>query len=67
MFHSDGLAETTNPAGQFYGSGRLREVIAANHTLSSAGLADQLLADVQQFCEGLPIADDRTLVVLEVK
>ncbi len=67
VFHSDGLADSADPAGQFYGSDRLREAIAANASLSASALADLLFADVAQFSEGLPLADDRTLVVLKVK
>jgi phosphoserine phosphatase RsbU/P len=67
VFHSDGLAESANAEGQLYGADRLREVIEANAKLSAAELADRLLAEVAQFSQGLPISDDRTLVVMKVK
>jgi len=34
---------------------------------TAAALADRLLAEVEQFSQGLPVADDRTLVILKVK
>ena len=67
VFHSDGLAESANAEGQLYGADHLREVIEANAKLSAAELADRLLAEVAQFSQGLPISDDRTLVVMKVK
>jgi sigma-B regulation protein RsbU (phosphoserine phosphatase) len=67
VFHSDGLAESNSPDGQFYGTDRLIELIAANHELGAGELADLLLADVERFTEKAPLSDDRTLVVLKVK
>jgi len=40
---------------------------AAGTSPTAAGLADQLLAEVAQFSKGLPISDDRTLVVMRVR
>jgi sigma-B regulation protein RsbU (phosphoserine phosphatase) len=67
VFHSDGLAESANADGQLCGTERLRELIRANAALSATALADRVLAEVADFSSGLPIADDRTLVVLKVK
>jgi phosphoserine phosphatase RsbU/P len=67
VFHSDGLAESNSPDGQFYGTDRLIELIAANHELGAGELADLLLADVERFTGNAPLSDDRTLVVLKVK
>jgi len=67
VFHSDGLAEAVNPEGQLYGTDRLRSVLCANAALPAGPLADHLLADVEQFSRGVPISDDRTLIILKVK
>jgi sigma-B regulation protein RsbU (phosphoserine phosphatase) len=67
VFHSDGLAESSNPDGQFFGTDRLKEAIAANHDLSASEIADRLLAEVENFTVNAPLSDDRTLVVLKVK
>ncbi len=67
VFHSDGLAEAVNPEGQLYGTDRLRSVLCANVALPAGALADHILADVEQFSRGVPITDDRTLIILKVK
>jgi sigma-B regulation protein RsbU (phosphoserine phosphatase) len=67
VFHSDGLAESSSPDGQFFGTERLREAITRHHELSANDLADHLLAEVDVFTVNAPLSDDRTLVVLKVK
>ena len=67
VFHSDGLAETANKEGQFFGTERLRKLIEKHHETSATELADLLLREVDWFAESAPLADDRTLVVLKVR
>ena len=67
VFHSDGIAETTNNQGQFFGTTRLRKLIEEHHDLPAADLADLVLREVDWFTQGAPLSDDRTLVVLKVK
>jgi sigma-B regulation protein RsbU (phosphoserine phosphatase) len=67
VFHSDGLAETANKEGQFFGTQRLRKLIEQHHESSATELADMLLREVDWFAENAPLADDRTLVVLKVR
>jgi len=67
VFHSDGLAESNSPDGQFFGTDRLIDLIAANHERTAAEIADLLLAEVERFTGNAPLSDDRTLVVLKVK
>jgi sigma-B regulation protein RsbU (phosphoserine phosphatase) len=67
IFYSDGITEASNRDGKFFGTGRLQNLFAANTNLSSADLADRILEDVQEFTQGGPITDDRTLVVMKVK
>jgi sigma-B regulation protein RsbU (phosphoserine phosphatase) len=67
LFYSDGIIEASNREGQFFGTSRLKELLAANTQLNSAALADSILADVQEFTQGGPVTDDRTLVVMKVK
>jgi len=65
--YSDGITERTNSAGDFYGTERLRLLVAANHRLSAAELVELIFADAETFAGGVPPADDCTLVVLKVK
>jgi phosphoserine phosphatase RsbU/P len=67
IFYSDGITEASNREGNFFGVSRLKNVIVANTQLSSAGLADRVLEEVQEFTQGGAITDDRTLVVMKVK
>ncbi|MBZ5527091.1 MAG: SpoIIE family protein phosphatase [Acidobacteriia bacterium] len=67
VFHSDGIAETTNSDGHFFGSERLHMIIEKNAKLSAAEIADQILHVVEWFGRGLPVADDRALVILKVR
>lgn len=67
VFHSDGIAETANSEGQFFGTERLRKLIEQQHEVSAAELADLILREVDWFAQGAPLADDRTLVVLKVR
>jgi sigma-B regulation protein RsbU (phosphoserine phosphatase) len=67
VFHSDGIAETANGEGQFFGMNRLRQLIEQHHELAAAEIADVVLREVDWFAQGAPLADDRTLLVLKVK
>ena len=67
LFHSDGIAETVNSEGQFFGMTRLRKLIEQHHERTATEIADLVLSDVDLFSNSAPLADDRTLVVLKVK
>jgi sigma-B regulation protein RsbU (phosphoserine phosphatase) len=71
VFHSDGLAESANREGQLYSTERLRALVeklakTQEPGSSAADLADAILEDVDYFSRGLPISDDRALVVLKI-
>jgi phosphoserine phosphatase RsbU/P len=67
VFHSDGIGDTVNSAGQFFGHDRICRLIAEHHELSPNAIADKILEEVDRFSGGAHPADDRTLVVLKVK
>ena len=67
VFHSDGIAETANSEGQFFGTTRIRRLIEQHHEITSAELADLILREVDWFAQSAPLSDDRTLVILKVK
>jgi sigma-B regulation protein RsbU (phosphoserine phosphatase) len=67
VFHSDGIAETANNEGQFFGTTRLKKLIEQHHERAAAEIADLVLRDVDWFTQNAPLSDDRTLVVLKVK
>src|ERR1700692_353998 len=67
VFHSDGIAESTNPEGQFFGTEKLRKLIELHHQLLATELADLILREVDWFTQNAPLADDRTLVIAKVR
>src|SRR5213593_3671690 len=67
IFHSDGLAETSNSEGQFFGTERLRKIIEGHHELTATELSDMILREVDWFTQSAPLSDDRTLVVAKVR
>lgn len=67
VFHSDGLAETANSEGQFFGTERLRKLIEGHNELSATELSDLILREVDWFAQSAPLSDDRTLVILKVR
>jgi len=67
VFHSDGIAESMNGEGQFYGTTRIQTLIEQHHEVSSTELADIILRDVDWFTQSAPLSDDRTLVIIKVR
>src|SRR5580658_5580062 len=67
VFHSDGIAETSNSEGQFFGTEKLRLLILLLHDAATTEMADLILREVDWFAQSAPLADDRTLVVLKVR
>src|SRR5580765_5154750 len=67
VFHSDGLAESSNNEGQFFGSTRLQTLVEKHHESSATELADTILREVDWFTQSAPLSDDRTLVIVKVR
>ncbi len=63
---TDGIWETRDPAGHFFGKKRFREVLRQNASRS----ADEILAAVfdalHRFSRGIPAEDDITLVIVKI-
>src|SRR5579872_5067611 len=67
VFHSDGIAETANEIGRFFGTERLRKLVEQHHGLTATELSDRILTEVDLFNNGAPLSDDRTLVIAKVR
>jgi sigma-B regulation protein RsbU (phosphoserine phosphatase) len=67
VFHSDGITESVNNEGQFFGNTKLRGLIEQHHEASAMEIADAILREVDWFTQGAPLSDDRTLVVAKVR
>ncbi len=63
VIYSDGVSEATNPAGEEFGPTRLYEVVARNLDASAGGIRDRIESALTKFCQGMPAADDITLVI----
>jgi len=65
IFYSDGISDTQNKQGEFFGWQGLLDFTTVNHELSAADFSARLLAAVDEFSGGAPPFDDRTLLVLK--
>ncbi|MFQ5586009.1 MAG: PP2C family protein-serine/threonine phosphatase [Thermodesulfobacteriota bacterium] len=66
IFYTDGLREAMNDAKELYGEERLLEVLKASYMRPAEDIKNAVLADVLSFCEGAPLRDDLTIIVLKV-
>lgn len=63
VLYTDGITETHNAAGEQFGESRVDGVLS-KCGLDSAELMRNLLTAVDDFADGVPAHDDRTLIVL---
>jgi phosphoserine phosphatase RsbU/P len=66
VIYSDGVTEAQNPAAEFYGKKRLREVVTAHAKSSCTAIHDAIQESVAAFTEGAAQSDDITVLVLEI-
>jgi phosphoserine phosphatase RsbU/P len=64
LFYTDGLTESFNYDGEFYGEDRLTEAILANHCSSAHELIDVVEKSLLDFVQDMPAADDLTMLVV---
>ncbi len=67
VFHSDGVTDTQDVQGHFFGAERIQELVAARVALPATQIAEKLIAAVEEFSGGAPATDDRTLLVLKAQ
>jgi serine phosphatase RsbU (regulator of sigma subunit) len=65
VIYSDGVTDSQDGAGNFFGRRRLRELIEANPDLSAPELHELLIQTLESFSEGAIQTDDITLLVLQ--
>lgn len=65
VIYSDGVTESENTRGEFFGKQRLGEVVTARAGESCTAIHDAIVKAVAVFTEGAPQADDITILVLE--
>ncbi len=68
VMYTDGLREAMNSSKEMYGDERLEKLLAAAGSASSAReVKNDMIRDVFLFCDGEPLKDDLTILVLKVK
>ncbi len=61
---ADGLTEAENPVGEPYGEDRLSDAIKKFADKPASSIRDDILEDVDVFCDGNPPFDDITMLVV---
>ncbi len=64
FLYTDGLTESFNTNGEFYGEQRLLEAIKCNQCSSASDLLDVVEKSLLNFVQDVPPADDLTMLVL---
>ncbi|MEO6326769.1 MAG: SpoIIE family protein phosphatase [Thermoanaerobaculia bacterium] len=64
LVYTDGITEAVNREDEEYGLERLHEICMASCGASIEDFRRTLHADLERFVQGLPFADDRTLLLL---
>jgi sigma-B regulation protein RsbU (phosphoserine phosphatase) len=65
--YSDGLTEAVNESGEFYGEGRLQELLPRIQSLSAEAACELILTEVRSFIGEARYSDDLSLVLLRRK
>ncbi len=60
---SDGLVEARNPGEEYYGRGRLAEVLAKSGGKSAEKIISDILADIDEFSSGVPVEDEISILL----
>jgi sigma-B regulation protein RsbU (phosphoserine phosphatase) len=64
VLYTDGITEANNPEDEEFGEQRLEAACVANRHLPPRELAAALDRELETFAQGVPYADDRTMVIL---
>ena len=64
ILFTDGIIEATNPADEEFGTERLAEIVASNRHAELGTVTRTIENALEEFVEGAPYADDRTLLLL---
>jgi serine phosphatase RsbU (regulator of sigma subunit) len=65
VLYTDGITEALDPHEEEYGSERLQEVCKRNRGEAPAVLFEAIESDLEEFAQGQPFHDDRTLLLLQ--
>lgn len=63
ILYTDGITEARNPAGDFLGEEKFHDLLKRYSDRHSRDMINSILADVEDFCQGAPVEDDRTILI----
>jgi serine phosphatase RsbU (regulator of sigma subunit) len=63
---SDGVTETASPSGDLFGTDGLLRALQASRHLPAADIVRDVMQAMDDFSQGAPAEDDRTLVVARI-
>ncbi len=66
LVYSDGVCDTRNDQGEFFGGLRLRETFVQNRGMRAQPLADRIFFEVQRFANVPQMQDDFTCIVVDL-
>jgi len=66
LLYSDGVTEAENSEGEVFGAQGLSDIMEVVYPAPADDQLSVILKAVESFCDGLPIRDDLTLVMLRV-
>jgi len=66
VLYSDGIVETMNDRGEYYGEGRLLAAVDQHRHLPAGVICAAVLSGVTAFGRRVPAADDRTMLVVRL-
>jgi len=68
IFFTDGVTESKNPSGDFYGLGRLKEFLAKTDfdPLTAEQIKTGILSDIKNFSHDTAPYDDMTVIVVKI-
>lgn len=64
LLYTDGLTEARGPSGVEFGAERVAAVLERSHGAGAAEVIDALMGDLEQFRDGVPLADDLTVLAV---
>ena len=64
MIYTDGLTEAENTSGEEYEIGRLKDACSRSRAEPVEAMAAAIARDIEEFAQGTPYGDDRTLVIV---
>ncbi len=67
LLNSDGITDQLNPQEEEFGRSHLARSLRRMCGKSAQSVADQILADLDEFTAGSPTFDDQTMLVLKVR